>query len=67
MQALPGALDLSWLQWPVLNSETRLALAADPARGHLIARGYESDGPAARPLEMTLAEGQSKTGKRPYC
>lgn len=67
MQALPGALDLSWLQWPVLNSETRLALAADPARGHLIARGYESDGPATRPLEMTLAEGQSKTGKRPYC
>jgi hypothetical protein len=60
MQAMPGALDLSRLQWPVLNSETRLAFAADPARGHMIAQGYESDGPATRPLEMIFANGQSK-------
>jgi hypothetical protein len=61
MQALPGALDLSWLQWPVLNSETRLAFVADAARGHLIAQGYEADGPATRPLEMILANGQPGT------
>jgi hypothetical protein len=60
MQALPGALDLSWLQWPILNSETRLAFAADPAQGHLIARGFESDGPATRPLEMFLASGATE-------
>jgi hypothetical protein len=52
MQALPGALDLNWLHWPILNSETRLVLAADPAQGRMIAQGYESDGPATRPLEM---------------
>jgi hypothetical protein len=55
MQATRGALDLSWLQWPILNSETRLAFAADPARGHMIAQGYERDGPATRPLVMTFA------------
>jgi hypothetical protein len=27
------------------DSETRLALAADPAHGRLIALGYEADGP----------------------
>jgi hypothetical protein len=53
MQALPGALDLNWLHWPILNSETRLVLAADPAQGRLIAQGYESDGPATRRLEMS--------------
>jgi hypothetical protein len=52
MQAAPTALDLSWLQWPILNNQTRLAFAADPARGHLLAQGYESDGPATRALEM---------------
>jgi hypothetical protein len=60
MQALPGALDLSWLQWLILNSETRLAFAADPAQGHMIARGYESGGPATRPLEMFLASGAAE-------
>ena len=53
MQALPGALDLNWLHWPILNSETRLVLAADPAQGRMIAQGYESDGPATRPLDMS--------------
>ena len=51
MKALPGRLDLSWLQWPILNGETRLALAADPAQGRLIAQGYEfrrASDPAAR-------------------
>jgi hypothetical protein len=52
MQAVPGALDLSWLHWPILNSETRLPLAADPAQGRLIAQSYESGGPATHPLEI---------------
>ena len=55
MQAQPGALDLGWLHWPILNSETRLALAADPAQGRLIAQGYEADGPATRPLELSFS------------
>src|SRR5262245_22773470 len=60
MQAVPGALDLSWLQWPILNSETRLAFAADPAHGRMIAQGYESDGPATRALEMLFASGEAE-------
>lgn len=60
MQVAPGALDLSWLHWPVLNSETRLAFAADPALGHMIAQGYESDGPATRALEMFFANGKAE-------
>ena len=38
MQAAPGALDLTWLHWPILNKETRLALAADAAQGCLVRR-----------------------------
>jgi hypothetical protein len=55
IQTAPGSLDLGWLHWPILNKETRLALAADPAQGHLIAQGYEADGPATRPLELTFS------------
>jgi hypothetical protein len=55
MQTAPGLLDLTWLHWPILNDQTRLALAADPAQGRLIARGYEANGPATRPLELVLA------------
>jgi hypothetical protein len=58
MQLVPGALDLSWLHWPILNSETRLAFAADPADGHMIAQGYESSGPATRTLEMFFGDGE---------
>lgn len=52
MQGLPGTFDLGRLPWPIVNSETRLALVADPAQGRMIAQGYESDGPATRPLEI---------------
>jgi hypothetical protein len=55
METAPGLLDLKWLHWPILNSQTRLALAADPAQGHLIAQGYEASGPATQPLELILA------------
>ena len=56
MRALPGSMDLSfrWLQWPILNEETRLVMAADPTQGRLMAQGYEAHGPATRPLDLTL-------------
>jgi hypothetical protein len=44
--------DFSWLQYPVLNSHTRLAVVADAREGRLVAQGYEADGPATEPLEM---------------
>jgi hypothetical protein len=56
MQTTPGSLDLTWLHWPILNKETRLTVAADPALGRLIAQGYEADGPATRPLELWVAD-----------
>src|SRR5512145_237204 len=55
MQIAPGSLDLTWLHWPILNKETRIALAADAAQGCLIAQGYEAKGPATRPLEVILS------------
>lgn len=39
-----------WLQPPVLNVMTRLVFAADAASGAFVARGWEADGPATRPL-----------------
>lgn len=43
----------AWLQPPVLNELTRLALAADAAAGHLVAQGFEADGPATQVLSLT--------------
>jgi len=37
-------MDLAWLQPPVLNATTRLAMVADPAAGMMIAQGYEATG-----------------------
>jgi hypothetical protein len=45
-------LDFSWLTWPMLNAETRLAVVAEPASGRLLARGYESGQPATRTLDL---------------
>ena len=45
--------DFSWAKWPVLNSHTRLIMVADAAQGRLVAQGYEADGPATEPLELT--------------
>jgi hypothetical protein len=55
MQTVAGSLDLNWLHWPILNNETRLALAADATQGRLIAQGFEADGPATRPLELSFS------------
>ncbi len=42
--------DLKWLEWPLLNDETHLAMMAEPATGRLVARGYEAGRPATRTL-----------------
>ncbi len=42
-----------WLEPPVLNELTRLALQAEPASGRLAVRGYEPYGPATEVLELT--------------
>ena len=47
--------DFSWLRSPVLNRHTRLAMVADAGTAHLVARGYETDGPATQPLELEPA------------
>ena len=44
----------TWLSWPILNDETRLAMVADPASGRLLAQGYESYGPATAILDRTF-------------
>lgn len=43
-----------WLAAPILNTCTRLVMVADAREGRLIAQGYERDGPATRPLELSL-------------
>ncbi len=40
--------DFSWVIPPILNPTTRLAVVANAARGFLLARGWEADGPATR-------------------
>lgn len=42
----PGAAPFSWLEHPILNPTTRLALEAVPATGELRVQGFEPDGPA---------------------
>lgn len=55
-----GRAPLDWLEPPILNGFTRLAIEADPAAGMLRVRGYEPDpagGPALRAtLDFDLSE-----------
>lgn len=51
------ATQFDWLVPPILNETTRLAMVADPALGELVARGYESDGPATEPLTLRYPGG----------
>jgi hypothetical protein len=55
MHSVSTALDPSfpWLTRPVLNWNTRLVMVADAREGRLVARGYETTGPATLPLEVT--------------
>lgn len=56
LRSAPGALDstFEWLQPPVLNRRTRLALIADASSGTVIAQGFEADGPATAILRWSL-------------
>ncbi len=56
MHTIPSALDLdfSWVKPPILNERTRLAMVADASSGHVVAQGFEADGPATLPLELKL-------------
>lgn len=48
-----GAHDtFDWLEPPIRNDFTRLALIAEPATGRLAAQGYEPEGPATRVLRL---------------
>lgn len=44
--------DFSWLQPPVRNAFTRLAMVADAAEGRVVAQGFEADGPATQVLSL---------------
>jgi hypothetical protein len=48
--------DLAWLQPPVLNPTTRLALYAEPASGHLVAQGFEAAGRQGATAVTALSE-----------
>lgn len=54
MRAAPPDWDpeLRWVRWPLLNTETRLAMMAEPANGRLVVRGYESGAPATQILML---------------
>lgn len=45
--------DFRWLTWPILNSETRVAMMADPSTGRLAAQGFEGGQPATRVLRLS--------------
>ncbi|SED54447.1 hypothetical protein SAMN05444161_3438 [Rhizobiales bacterium GAS191] len=49
--------DFAWLQSPILNGNTRLAVEADPRKGELRVRGYETapdEEDSANPVTATL-------------
>ncbi len=56
MSGLAPDLDpaFPWLKPPILNERTRLVVVADAREARLVAQGYERDGPATRPLELTM-------------
>jgi hypothetical protein len=47
-----GARDFDWVQPPILNSETRLAVEANASTGELLVWGFEPGGPATRQLRL---------------
>lgn len=49
---LDSAEGLDWLQAPILNPDTRLAVVAEPASGALLIQGFERGGPATRLCRM---------------
>ncbi len=47
--------DLSWLQPPILNPDTRLIVDANAAHGRLIAQGWEAHGPVTAIFDLACA------------
>ena len=54
-QHLTTPSDFAWLQAPVLNGDTRLAVIANAAQGTLQAQGYERDGAATSVFRLPSA------------
>lgn len=47
----------AWLQPPILNDFTRIAVVADAREGRMVARGYEALAPATATLDLTWRPG----------
>jgi len=45
-------LKFDWLEFPILNKETRVAVATNAATASLHVRGFESDGPATEVFDL---------------
>jgi hypothetical protein len=45
---------LTWLAPPVLNKDTKLVAVADPARGCILAQGFDRSAAATEPLSLLL-------------
>lgn len=55
MSGIAADLDpaFPWLKPPILNDHTRLVMVADARRGQMVAQGFEANGPATAPLQLT--------------
>ena len=49
--------DFRWLIWPILNSETRVAMMADPSTGRFAAQGFEEERAATSILHLNQLRG----------
>ncbi len=47
-----SAANFDWLEAPILNKDTRLAVEANAATGRLLVQGYERDGPATEVFDL---------------
>lgn len=56
MHGIAAAFDTSfaWMAPPIRNDRTRLVAVADAAAGRIIAQGWEPEGPATLPLDLTI-------------
>ena len=60
--------EFTWVRWPILNPDTRLAMIADPSTAEITARGYEGGRPATRVLKLREPVSQSRyVGAIPRC
>lgn len=56
MHGIPADFDpaFAWLAPPIRNDRTRLVAVADASQGRIIAQGWEPDGAATLPLDLTI-------------